>query len=117
MIHVVIPFSRFHLMEELTSLYQDKNIFMHCIVFPSQYKQLDNLPDWIKIIVVYPEVNIPLDIAYYKIQKHLDSIVVNDDDYYYWTSDDNSIEEDVFFKIREMKDDVISFARKLMQEI
>ena len=101
-IHIIMPFSRAHLKDELLALYQD--VILHPIVFAEQ-----NI-EWDKAVVV--EYSNDTNIPYYKINQFIKTQEIIDEDYYWCMCDDDSIEENVIPEIKEMDSDVIFISMK-----
>lgn len=106
-IHIIMPFSRVAMKDELISLYGNKGIVLHPIVFKDQ--NIEWGKDWIKPFVVFGGHG---DICYYKINQFIESGLIEDDDYYWCMCDDDAIESNVIPEIKKLKDDVIFISMK-----
>lgn len=116
-IHVIMPFSRFHLIDELIRHYEPMNVILHPVVFASECSG-NSFPveySWIRPLVVpdgegdnavFPGV------AYYKCNQFLECCRIENDDYYCFAADDGGYEPCVFDAIRKRDEDVIFISLK-----
>jgi hypothetical protein len=101
MIHIVMPFSRPHLMKQIIKNYKDSGIILH----PIQHENLEWKEDWIQPIQY--EVHECFDICYDKLNFFKKEFSIIDDDYYWVSGDDDKIDSDLIEKVKKMDHDVI----------
>jgi hypothetical protein len=109
-LHVVMPFSRANLKEEIINLYKPYGVALYPIEFPDQCG-LWNGEWFISPFVIDPcEEN--TDICYYKLNQFIKHHKIVDEDYYWFMCDDDSFEEDVISNIKASDSDVVMVSMK-----
>lgn len=98
MIHLVMPFSRKHLKNELINAYRPLGIILH----PIQHEDIDWGEDWIQPLQ-FGEYK--FDPCYEKLNFFKENYPILDEDYYWPIGDDDLIKD--LNKIKTLNDDVI----------
>jgi hypothetical protein len=107
-IHVVMPFHRRHLIEDLVKVFGKERL--NLLVTPEQF--IDWNKGWPTPIVVSVPTNKRHDLCYHKINYFIRTKGIIDNDYYWGMCDDDSVEENVIPAIQEMNDDIIFISMK-----
>ena len=108
-IHLIMPFSRHHLLQTLIDHYRTMGVILHLLIFKDEIVP-DCSQNWIQLYVASIKSKEATPTAL--INYFLRDIPIIDDDYYAITPDDDMYEPDVFNAIRQMDDPVIVISMK-----
>lgn len=119
-IHLVIPFSRLHLKNDLIYGYRDMGAILHPIMFVDEEIDFSEpLMNGTTARYIYPEViqeyshycHVKMP-GCYKRNWFIRNRPINDEDYYVTADDDDFYEPGVFDKIKTMTEDIIIISMK-----
>jgi len=112
-IHLVMPFSRYHLKDDLIAHYGPMGIMMHPIIYSSAQLIRFNRA-WVDEFVILGDEPVwpPVDPCYAKINEFIAGHDFVDDDYYVVACDDDMFEDGVFDAIKKMDDDIVVISMK-----
>ncbi|MHA1342377.1 MAG: hypothetical protein ACTSQG_00190 [Promethearchaeota archaeon] len=108
--HVIVPFYRQHLTDELIKHFEPMDLIWHPVcdkVDIEPFKNIDK--DWIKPVLC-PPLKIPGETAYRKINDFIDAGDIIDDDYYGFIGDDDMYVPGFIDKIKQQTAKIIIFS-------
>ncbi len=112
-IHLVMPFTRFHLLDTLIKCYEPMDIIWHPIMFEGKAGEGAFDKPWIDPLVIQDNLHPKKSItAYFKVNYFIKHHTFIDEDYYCFSCDDDMIEDGVYDAVKQMDDDIVIISLK-----
>ena len=115
-IHIITPFSRYHLLEKLLNAYRPLDVIWHPLTFKDRIPVLATEP-WVQPFIANADHPVPAGYQTVSLNMFIDQSSIVDDDYYVTAADDDMYEPEVFKALQEMDDPVVIISMKRGQQI
>jgi len=110
-IHIMTPFSRYHLLEKLIAAYRPLDVIWHPLTFKDRIPVAASEP-WVQPFIANEDHPVPAGYQTVSLNMFIDQHPIVDDDYYVTAADDDMYEPEVFKALQEMDDPVVIISMK-----